>query len=298
MKKIFSAGLLLLSLSFLTACGGGDQQGKDAAKQEVGNQVVSDQTRIVSLNGSVTEILCGLGLEKNIVGTDVTSTFPATIQDKPKVGHNRNMSAEAIIALKPDLIVGTRSKLNPELITQLQSANIKVILFDHEYSVDGAKQLVGAVADSLGMSNQSAALTSKIDADIQAAAKPAKTPAVLFIYARGAGTMMVGGANTEVDKMISLAGGKNAVTGFEDFKPLTAEALVAANPDVILMFDSGLSSLGGLKGLQAVQGMSQTNAGKNGSVIEMDGQYLTGFGPRTGQAIAELSKKLADVVVP
>lgn len=298
MKKIFSAGLLLASLSFLTACGGGNQSEKETGKQEVSHSIVSDQTRIVSLSGSVTEIICGMGLEKNIVGTDVTSTFPASMQEKPKVGHNRNMSAEAIVALKPDLIVGVRSKLNPELIAQLESAKIKVILFDQDYTVDGAKQLVNAVADSLGLSGQAATLTGKIDSDMAQAAKPAKTPSVLFIYARGAGTMMVAGAQTEVDKMISLAGGKNAVSGFDDFKPLTSEALVAANPDVILMFDSGLSSLGGLKGLQAVQGMSQTNAGKNAQVIEMDGQYLTGFGPRTGQAIAELSKKLADVVVP
>ncbi|RYE25552.1 MAG: hemin ABC transporter substrate-binding protein, partial [Sphingobacteriales bacterium] len=125
-----------------------------------------------------------------------------------------------------------------------------------------------------------------------------KQPNVLFIYARGAGTLMVAGDHTYPNSMIKLSGGKNAITGFEDFKPLTAEALVAANPDVILMFDSGLQSLGGADGLMQIPGLAQTNAGKKKQVIEMDGQYLTGFGPRTGEAIATLSKKLNEVSIP
>lgn len=296
MKRIVATGFLLLNICLMTACNNSSE--KPAAEQATSNNKITDQTRIVSLSGAVTEILCGLGLEKNIVGVDVTSTYPAAVQQKPKVGHNRKMSAEAIIALKPDMIVGVRSKLNPELIAQLEGAKLKVVLFDHDYSVDGAKKLIGAVADSLGAPAQSAALSNKVDEDIKTAVKPAKTPSVLFIYARGAGTMMVSGENTEVDKIITLAGGRNSMKGFTEFKPLTPEALVAANPDVILMFDSGLSSLGGMDGLLQVQGVAQTNAGKYHKVIEMDGQYLTGFGPRTGQAIAELSKKLADVVVP
>src|SRR5690606_33860565 len=117
-------------------------------------------------------------------------------------------------------------------------------------------------------------------------------PKVLFIYARGTGTMMVAGKDTQVGKMIELAGGVNAVNDFADFKPLTAEALVAANPDVILLFDSGLSSLGGIDGLWEVQGNKQTNAGKNRKVIEMDGQFLTGFSQRLGKALEELGKKI------
>jgi iron complex transport system substrate-binding protein len=96
-----------------------------------------------------------------------------------------------------------------------------------------------------------------------------------------------------MDKMITLAGAENAATGFNDFKPLTAEAMVAANPDVILLFDSGLQSLGGIEGLLKVPGVAQTNAGKNRKVIVMDGQLLTGFSPRVITAIKELSQKIS-----
>src|SRR5690606_35025935 len=123
---------------------------------------------------------------------------------------------------------------------------------------------------------------------IPAASAPKK---ILFVYARGTGTMMVAGENTSVDKIIGLSGNKNAVTGFKDFKPLTTEALVAANPDAILLFNSGMESISGVEGILQVPGVAMTNAGKNRKIIAMDGLYLTGFGPRVGKAIVELAEK-------
>ena len=254
--------------------------------------------RIVSISGTTTEILCALGMEQNIVGIDVTSTYPQSIYKLPKVGHNRNMSAEAIIALNPTLVMGITEITKPELIQQLRAANIKVQMYDLEATPEGAKNLVRKVADSMNRADKAEAICQKIDEDLKAKVVLARQPKVLFIYARGAGTLMAAGDHTYPNAMISLAGGKNAIGGFEDFKPLTAEALVAANPDVILMFDSGIQSLGGPDGLMQIPGMAQTNAGRNKQVIEMDGQFLTGFGPRTGEAIASLSKKLNEVSIP
>lgn len=275
-----------------TACNNGDTKNTKQTEQK------TDSARIVSISGTTTEILCALGMENQIVGTDVTSTFPESIQKLPKVGHNRNMSAEAIIALKPTLVVGVTENTSPQLVEQLRAANIKVQMFDLESSPEGAKNLVRRVADSMQVADKAEPICQKIDEDLKAKVALSKEPKVLFIYARGAGTLMVAGEHTYPNSMVKLSGGKNAVSGFEDFKPLTAEALVAANPDVILMFDSGLQSLGGADGLMQIPGMAQTNAGKKKQVIEMDGQYLTGFGPRTGEAISTLSKKLNEVSLP
>lgn len=96
--------------------------------------------------------------------------------------------------------------------------------------------------------------------------------------------------------MIELAGAENAVSGFSDFKPLTAEALVAANPDVILLFDSGLESLSGATGMMGVPGVAETQAGKNQAFISMDGQLLSGFGPRVGEAARLLNERLHAVM--
>ena len=120
----------------------------------------------------------------------------------------------------------------------------------------------------------------------------ATKPKVLFIYARGAGNLMVAGTNTPMEKIIGIAGGQNAITEFEDFKPLTPEAVVKSNPDYILMFDKGLESIGGVDGVLKLEGVASTNAGKNKKIIAMDGQLVSGFGPRVGQAAAQLNQLL------
>jgi iron complex transport system substrate-binding protein len=281
-------GLCLSAALFLFSCGPKADQDKTA-------ELINEKTRIVSLNGSVTEVLCQLGLEDKISGVDVTSTFPESIQKLPKVGHNRNIAAEAVVALSPTLVVGLDEQMKPELLEQLKGANIRVIPFHLEYNPQGTKDLVNAIADSLGKKDAAKAVTDKIDADLAKVQKPAQPVKVLFIYARGAGTLMVAGQKTAPNRMIELAGAQNAATGFEDFKPLTPEALVEGNPDVILMFDSGLQSLGGIDGLLQVPGIKETNAGRNKRVIEMDGQLLAGFGPRVGEAVTQLAQQLNEV---
>lgn len=285
-RNTFFFGLIILAVCTLGSCNVSTTAQSD----------ITDSTRIVSTNGTLSEILVALGFENNLVGVDVASTYPASLQQKPKIGHNREISAEGVLALNTDLAIGITGMVKPEVAEQIRAAGTRLLLFDHQYSVDGAKQLIRAVADSLGQSAKGDSILSALDVDLALAdsivARSENKPKVLFIYARGTGTMMVAGQRTQLDEMISLAGGENAVSGFEDFKPLTAESLVAANPDVILLFDSGLSSLGGIDGLLEVQGISQTNAGKNRNIVEMDGQLLTGFGPRLGEAILELTEEI------
>ncbi|WP_236059885.1 heme/hemin ABC transporter substrate-binding protein [Chitinophaga rhizophila] len=253
---------------------------------------VSAQKRIVSLNGAVTEIVCALGFEKSLVGVDVTSTYPAAMKQVPKVGHNRNISAEPVLALQPDLILATDNFIQPAVIDQFKGVGVKTVQMKQDFSIAGTKKLITDVAAALNVPDKGAALVKQLEKEQKTLHVAAHQKKVLFIYARGAGTMMVAGKETPLDKIIALAGAQNAANGFKDFKPLTPEALVTANPDVILMFDDGLKSMGGVDGLLKVQGVAQTNAGKQKKVITMDGQLLTGFGPRVIQAVQELSAKL------
>jgi iron complex transport system substrate-binding protein len=283
--KIYILPLALLVLS-LGACNNNTKETTAA---------LPDSTKIVSLNGAVSEVLAGLGLEKNIAGTDITSNYPESLKAKPKVGHNKNINAEGVMALQPDLIVGLKKEVSPALAAQFKAAGVKLLLADQEYSVEGTKKLIHFLADSLHAKAKGDSVVKVLESDLSkvpAVAAADKKPKVLFIYARGTGTMMVGGTGTAIDQAISLAGGQNAVTAFADYKPLTAEALVKANPDIILLFDSGLQSLGGAAGLTKVQGIKQTNAGKNNKIITMDGELLSSFGPRLGIAIQELASKI------
>jgi iron complex transport system substrate-binding protein len=287
MRKI--SILLLLALSLLSvSCN------KKETETTAPAETKTETHRIVSLNGAVSEIISALGHEKDIVGRDVTSTYPETLKaTATDLGHVRSISAEAILKLKPTLVLATDKDMNPELLEKLKAAGIKTEVYAQEFSIEGTDKLIAQVANTIGNENYFQ-LQEKISSDRKDAKTLNPQPKVLFIYARGANMLMVSGTGTPVDKMISLAGGKNAVSDFEDYKPLTPEALIKGNPDVILMFDSGLQSVGGAEGVLKIPGVDKTNAGKNKKIISMDGALLSGFGPRLGEGIYQLNSLLAE----
>lgn len=283
------ASIQILALVFLfISCG---QSKKQDSTQE---QTTENQSqRIISLNGSITETLALLDFENQIVGVDVTSSYPETVKETAKdLGHVNKISVESIIDLKPTLVLGLENEITPEIQSQLTDAGINLELITLEHSVQGSKDLITQIAKALHATNYESVLTN-IDAQISSISELPNNPKVLFIYARGAGMLMVAGTETPIDQMIKLAGAQNAITEFSDYKPLTPESLLANNPDYILMFDTGLQSIGGIDGALKIDGIAQTNAGKNKNIIAMDGQFLSGFGPRVGEAITQLNGLLA-----
>lgn len=249
------------------------------------------QKRIVSLSGPISEMLCALGMESSIVGVDVTSTYPASLQQKPKVGHNRNISAENILSLQPDLVMGVEEQINPTISAQLKAAGVRVALYRQEFSLNGTIALLQQVGGAVQKVSEAGKLAEQLRKESQAVKVNPTGKKVVFVYARGAGSLSVAGINTPMDKMIREAGAVNPIP-FSEYKPLTTEALVAADPDVLLLFTSGLQSVGGVEGFLKLPGVSLTKAGKQRKIIAMDGELLSGFGLRLPKAIAELNAKI------
>ncbi len=288
MNKITLMLALVTSLSTISC----KTENQDVKNENSVEQPASEN-KIVSLNGAITETVAALGKGGEIVGRDVTSTYPADLTAKD-LGHvGRGMTIEGLMSVNPTLIIGTSKEENPDLMAKIKESGIKLELINQEYSVEGAKNLIKKVAEILGVA-ETQSLIDKIDADVAQITPIEKKPKVLFIYARGAGNLMVAGTGTPMEALVKVAGGENAVTDFADFKPLTPESLVQGNPDVILMFDSGIQSMGGVDGILKVPGVEQTNAGKNKKIITMDGGLMSNFGPRVGEAALELNKKLIE----
>ena len=280
--KFICAALVIFGL---TSC---KNQTANTAEQEA----PVPARRIVSLAGSLSEVLADLGLAEELVGVDVTTTYPESLQNLPRIGHVRNLSVEGVLSLQPTVLVGFEEELALSSRQQLETAGVELILVQREYSPEGVIALFEELGERMARVEAADAAIKRFRRELETAGRLSQSSRGLFIYARGAGTLMVAGTNSAADAMLELIGADNAVASFEGFKPLTAEAVASANPDFIFMFDSGLESMGGVNGILEVPGVSLTTAGQQGRIITMDGQLLLGFGPRLPQAMTELTQKI------
>ncbi|SEK76865.1 heme/hemin ABC transporter substrate-binding protein [Parapedobacter koreensis] len=252
--------------------------------------------RIVSLSGALSETIDALGLGDRLVAVDVTSEYPAYVKKLPRVSEDRTVPLEGLLAFRPDLVLAPTGDLAPDVERRLKQLGIKLVTLRQEYSPNGAVRFVRDVAGALGVPEKGDALARELKQDLESALQKRKIPQkrtkVLFIYAQGVGLMSVAGKGSSIDAIIELAGGRNAIQEFSDFKPYSTEALVKANPDAILLFDFGLSSLGGPAAVLRMPGISLTTAGKSKRIIEMDGPLLVNFGTRLPQALTALNRAL------
>ncbi|MEH3114619.1 heme/hemin ABC transporter substrate-binding protein [Pedobacter terrae] len=258
--------------------------------------VKAQAKRMITLSSAISETVNALGYGKHMVATDVTSVWPEEINRLPKVSRNRSFSVEAITAFRPDLILVPEGDFSKENLYQFKSLGIRVVAIRQEFSVEGAAKFIRQIAAAIGDKARGEQLakqtTNRISNTIIQLKKGNKIPKVLFIYARGVGTMSVAGKGSSIDAIIKLAGGKNAIQEFSDFKPYTTEALIKSNPDIILMFDFGLKSLGGKESFLNLPGVTYTNAGKNKRIVEMNGPLLINFSNRLPEAIKALNNQI------
>lgn len=167
-----------------------------------------------------------------------------------------------------------------------------------EPSADGLIAKISQVAEALGVPDRGAALAARVGADLaaartQVAQLSGEAPKrVLFVLSTQGGRILASGTDTAAAAMIELAGGVNANTGFEGYKPLTDEAVAAMTPDLILMMDRGGDHGMATDALLALPAFAATPAAQNRAVVRMDGLFLLGFGPRTAQAVRDLSGAL------
>jgi iron complex transport system substrate-binding protein len=279
MKKSF----LLYSLLNLLSC----------TSQNHENSAESSK-KIITAGGTITEIVHELGFGDAIIATDITSTFPATMQDLPSIGYRNQIKAEGILALGPDLLLIETGYLTNDVVSQLKAAGMEIHQFEKPTNLAGTYKIIRELAAFLNVTEKGITLSEALERDIEALeafrATSIQRPKMAFIMARGQETVFVAGENTFAESLFDLAGVETVGKGFKDFVPLTPEALVSMDPEYLLFFESGLQSLGGKEGVQLIRGIDQTTAFKNDGILAYDGLYLSGFGPRVGKAALEIAK--------
>lgn len=256
----------------------------------------AETQRVISVGGSVTEIVYALGAEDRLIAVDSTSGYPAAADALPDVGYMRRLSAEPILALDPTLLLLVEDAGPAATIEQLRAAGIRIVTLPDEPSLEGVTDKVRQVAAALGLQAEGRALVARIEAAQSAVAARfsavAERPSVLFLLSVGRGAPLAAGTGTSAASIIALAGGRNALDGFSGYKPLSPEAAAAAKPEVVLVTERTLEELGGRQALLTRPELAASPAASAGRLIAMDALYLLGFGPRTPDAIDELGRAL------
>lgn len=260
---------------------------------------VIDTSRIIVLNGGIAETIVSMGLRDRIIGRDVSTDF-AGIKDVPLVTQGHDVSAEGLLALNPTLVIGDARSGPPEALSAVRQARVPVVIVPEVWALNEAPIRVTAIAAALGMPTAGRQVNTYLADSLNGIrntieATNQQKPTVAFLYVRGsAAVYLLGGEGSGADDMIEAAGGTDAGTraNLESFTPLTPEALVNTAPDVILVMDKGLESVGGVAGLTALPGVAQTPAGRNGKVVSLPDGELLSFGPRSADTV----KRLAELI--
>ena len=268
---------------------------------------VEKADRVIGLDiaGSIGSTIFGLGLGNSVVGRDVSTTFDAALELPVVTTGGHSVNSEAIIALRPDLII-TDGTVGPiDVLLQLRDAGIDIVFVDTDPSLDGVSELARQVGAALGAAGAGELLATRLQGEIAAkvAEIAAVTPSIssarvrmMFLYLRGAsGVYYLFGEESGADVLIDALGGIDVSDeiGLDGMKPMTDEALVAANPDLILVMTDGLASAGGVDGLlDAKPAIALTRAGQNKRFVDMaDGEILS-FGPRTPAVLDALARAI------
>ncbi|MEJ8849923.1 ABC transporter substrate-binding protein [Variovorax rhizosphaerae] len=255
--------------------------------------------RLITVSGAITEVVYALGAEQQLVGTDTTSLYPPPALKTPKVGYMRQLSAEGLLSLKPDAVIATTESGPPVVLDQLRSAGVKLELVEADHSWGEVQRKVQAVGRAAAREVQARDLQARLDGewtDMQkrVAAFTGRKPRVLFVLSHSA-SPQVSGEKTAAHAVIGFAGGVNCLAGFQGYRPMTAEAMASAAPDIILTSTQGIEAHGGVDKFWARPELALTPAFRKRALVTQDALLLLGFGPRLPGAIGELHQRFLSV---
>jgi iron complex transport system substrate-binding protein len=256
-----------------------------------------DTSRLVSIGGAVTEIVYALGEGDKLVARDSTSFYPQEALKLPDVGYMRALSPEGVLSVSPSAILMIEGSGPKEALDVLSKATVPIVKIPEGYDRAAIVNKIKAVGKALKVDAKADELAAKVGADIDAAQAATagiaddKRKRVLFVLTMQNGKIMAAGNHTAANGILALSGAINATGDFHGYKPLNDEAIIAAKPDFILMMRDGGPGASDAEVL-ANPAIALTPAGQNKAIIRQSGLTMLGFGPRTAEAIRELSKAL------
>lgn len=250
--------------------------------------------RIVTLGGTVTEIVYALGQGDRVVGNDQSSLYPAAATRLPRVGYYRSVPVEGVLALRPDLVLASEQAGPPAALSHLKEVGVPLEIISDKPSVQSLNQRILQIGKALGVPERGRQLSLSVDTALrEVQALPASQARAVLLMNR-TGTPLGAGNNTAAGLILELSGLVNVLADQQGYKPVSAEALSALAPQVIVVPRTALAAAGGLDKFLASPGIASTPAAVHHCIVVMDDLLALGTGPRLPQAIRTL--KEADCV--
>lgn len=244
--------------------------------------------RIVSLAPSVTETIFALGAGDRLVGVTTYCDYPADAKKIAKIGDFMNPSLEAVVAKKPDLVIGVVGATDPVKAREMERLRLKVVLLPLS-TLDDVLKSIRTIAAAAGYERAGNALAKKINAEIAAVGKrvfaaPRRSTLVIVGFQP---VIAVGGKNF-IDELISLAGGANiAGAASQPWLNLPDEYVVAKKPEVII--EAGMGSERGAS-QKRWSDLKSVPAVRDGRIHSYPSDKILRPGPRVGEALGDLAR--------
>ena len=307
------SALMVALVALLTSCGPATEPPRNAAPQampaqtatfpmavsdDAGRrvQVKAEPKRIVSAAPSTTEILFALGLSERVAAVTTFCNYPEAAKAKPKVGGLR-LNLEAVAAQEPDLVLAVRGT-PPDVIAGLEALDVPVIVLNPP-DFGGVLSNITLVGRVTGAGAAAERLTSDMQQRWDAVAEKAKAairkPRVLYeVDATDAAAVSTAGPGTFIDAMITAAGGVNvmaALTPGQQYPKVSAEAVLQANPEIIILGDSPFGQ--SAETLSRRPGWNAVTAVQRGAIVAVtqnDADVLSRAGPRLVEGLELIAK--------
>lgn len=252
--------------------------------------------RVVAVSKQINEFLYDIHAESVLVARDLTSIYPPAIRSLPSVGYHRALSAEGIISMHPTMLL-TDGNVGPDaVLAQVKKVGIPVVVITPGSTPDSAMQLMARLGTMFHHERQAdsviAAWRAGMDSVRADSARYAAGPhARVLVMHMGqlVNDYLAVKRGTPTDRIITWAGGVNAVDSTGGMMRLTPELIAKLAPDVIIATDVGFDRMGSAAKFATLPGVSLTPAAKNGRIHRIDETELMYFSPRTPAAVQKIA---------
>ena len=252
--------------------------------------------RIVTVGGSITEIVFSLNQGHRVIAVDQSSTIPNHVTKLPQVGYIRSISAEGILSIEPTKILTTSDIGPPNIVDQIKSTNVNLHVYNSPKSFEDIISLVKSIGKDLEVPKEAEELISNMNKSLKGiekiVSKRDTNPRIAFFMGMGGASTLssfnAAGGGTRADYLIEFIGGKNIFkTSFKRYSKVDIETLIDYNPEVILIASMELND-GLINNIMSDKSLMHIDAVSKKHVYIIDLGYNLTFGSNFINAATEL----------